>query len=316
MITALIEKGKTENDYALLSEVIKLQGVAYKRKSEFELSEKSFHQSISFAQLAGDSLLVANAKYSLGLLYRHQARYKDAMTLLNEAAELANKYNADPIFIARLYNGMGTVLHATEQFKEAIPYFKKSFSIHKKEGNDSNAASSAVNIGGLSVELEEYDTAVFYLKYALAYYQKKNHEFGAAAAHINLSEVYLKKGELNTAKNYSENALNIFKKIGDEARVGMALSSLSKIENKLGNYQKAIQYGKESLIVAEKVGRLDNAREQYFDLSKIYEKTGQWEQAYNAQSNYSILNDILFYLDMNEQLQEQRAKFESAEKDK
>ena len=315
LIEELMGMGKAENDYALMSEAIKLKGIAHKRKSEFGLSEKCFREAVSFAQLAGDSLLVANAKYSLGLLYRHLAKYSESLTLYNESLNLAFNYEAEPIFIARIYNGMGTVLHATEQFAESVEYFKKSFSIHKKENNASNAASSAVNIGGLLVETEQFDSATYYLNYALDYYKNKNYKFGEAAAQVNLAEVYLKKEELDKAKKYSEDALQVFKDIGDEARVGMTLSSLSKIENKLGNRQKAILYAEESLAIAEKVGRLDNAREQYYDLSKIYAETGQWQQAYEAQVGYNTLNDSMFYIEIDEILQEQRAKFETAEKD-
>ena len=316
LIAELMETGRKNQDFALMSEIANLEGIAHKRKSDFEKAEKAYRQSIDFARKAGDSLLVAEGIYSLGTLYRHKGNYSDALKLLNNSLELRIDYKAAPEYLARTYNGIGSVLYASEKLGEAVQYFTSSYHIHEENNNERYAASSAVNIGGVYAQLEKPDSAIYYLNKGLIYYKSKKIEFGAAAALVNLAEVHMNIGELSLAKKYSKEALSIFQKIGDEAREGMALSSLAKVEKRLGNYQQAMAYAERSLTIAEKVNRPDNIREQYRELSEIYAEAGKWQKAYHANLFYTSLKDSLFNIEIDAQMQEQQAKFETAEKDR
>ena len=316
LLAELVAVGERAEDHALLSKVTNYEGVSYKRKSNFDRSEAAFLKSIDFARLAGDSLLVAESLYSLGTLFRHVGNYSEALVLLNQSLELRIENEAAPLFLARTYNGIGSVLHAAGKGEEAIGYFRKSHFTHQQIGNARYAASSAVNIGAMFVELGEPDSAIYYLEKGLAYYREKNKAFGTAAALINLAEVYMKTGNLEQAKKYSTEALANFKTVGDEARIGMSLSSLAKIEQRLGNYDKAIDYASQSLEIAQKVGRPDNIRDQYLELSDVYADAQQWQAAYQAQRTHHHLKDSLFNLTIDAQMQEQQAKFEAAEKDR
>ncbi|MEO1258899.1 MAG: tetratricopeptide repeat protein [Bacteroidota bacterium] len=316
VLAKLVDVGEKAKDHALLSKVANYQGISLKRKSNFEGSEAAYLRSIDLARLAGDSLLLAEGLYSLGTLYRHMGNFSEALVLLNQSLELRIENEAAPLFLARTYNGIGSVLHASGKREEAIKYFRKSHLTHQQIGNERYAASSAVNIGAMYVEMEQTDSAIHYLEKGLAYYREKKQAFGTAAALINLSEVYMKTGNLKQAKQYSTEALANFKTVGDEARIGMSLSSLAKIEQRLGNYQVAIDYARQSLEIAQKVGRTDNVRDQYLELSEVYADARQWKDAYLAQRTHHYLKDSLFNLEIDGQMQEQQAKFEAAEKDR
>ncbi|MEN0005482.1 MAG: ATP-binding protein [Bacteroidota bacterium] len=301
----------------LISKTHYLRGVALKNKSKFEEAESAYQLAKVTAHKVGDSLLVADGVYGLGVLKRHQGEYSEALILLNQALQIRQNNDASQTELARTYNGIGNVLYTIGKTRRAIELFKKSLAIHQATpGRERFVASSNANIGGMYVGLGVTDSAVLYLQPALDYFQAEQYPIGIGAAAINLAEAYLIDDQLAQAKYYAQMALTNFQASEDEARVGMALNTAAGIAAQTKDYATAIDYAIQSLRIAQAVNRPDNIRDQYKALAGFYAQAEEWEAAFTNYKAYTAIKDSLFNETVNAQLETAQQEFEAFAKDK
>ncbi len=101
--------------------------------------------------------------------------------------------------IAAIYNNLGLVFTALNQYKQAKESYFKALEIYKIYPSDLGLSNSYNNLGIVNKYLRKYDLAIEYYKKDLEISEKTNNEKNIARAHNNLAAIYIHKNEYKLA---------------------------------------------------------------------------------------------------------------------
>ncbi|MEM8526942.1 MAG: tetratricopeptide repeat protein [Bacteroidota bacterium] len=315
LVLPIIELANQKNVPQEVAKGYLLKGNAERRSGDYEAAVISNKKAVELYGALKDSLSIAKAHQGLGNVYRQTGDYALSLQQQLLASKIQERNAAPQQDVARTYNQIATVFSATEDYKKAIQYFKKSLHIWQGEQQPQMIAICHLNIGGQQVELQDFDNAERSLLKSKALFDSLQLSYGISAAVTNLGNLYLYKEDYASAKLMLEQALIYDRKRKDKGLISETLSLLGEVEMNLGNNQKAIRYYQEALNLATDIGRKVTIKNTYERLSELYAKTEKYDQAFDALQNYTVWKDSLLNEKTRETIAELRIQYETAEKE-
>lgn len=245
----------------------------------FEFAEKNVDLALSLK----DTLLYARALDNLGLIYRFNQNYKEALEIHARAFELVEHGNFPDIHKMIIADNAGLAARYDQNYDLAISYYMKALEMAEKGGNLKNIAIASNGIGNSLGNIPgREEEAIEFFKRSLEAEQKRNNSLGVAMNYLSISDYYIEKSDFKTAREYLAKLLQINNERADE--FGLAITyqfmGLAYLKEEI-NLDKAIFYFKNSLERFEKLGNFHKQAEIYRNLGETEWKKNNDKEAEN-----------------------------------
>jgi tetratricopeptide (TPR) repeat protein len=261
-----------------------LQGNHFKNTGQFIEGIKEYEKSIDISLKLKDTLGLARAYNSLGLVYKKQGGDNQQVRAFSQKALLYENrslglYMAlkDTVGLLRAYSNIGIIQRDLKDFKKAETAYLKGVAIAKK------------------ARIESYAVGILY---------------------ANLSQIYL-----DHYKNYDRaiellnDAIRIYERNGIRTSMEHAYRNLSYNYTGKKEYQKAIEYAQKAIAIAEEVNDDHRRINAYSSLYLAQKKAGLFEESLANHEHVKSLEDSLLSMDKTTIIAEMDAKFETVKKD-
>jgi len=239
-------------------------------KKESESNDSLLHNILKAKTLAkkiGYEQGFAEALFREGNIYSRENRYKEALTCLLQACELADKQD---LFLlkgnclermASLHLGTDDPNLALKQYYESLVLFEK---IH-----DTAGIARVYNIIGVyKTDTREFDTAAYYLKTALRINTKRKDVHNMIHNKGNLAYLYERKGLLDSAVKIYNDLIPELLSIHDRSTLTVIYYDLAGLDQKKRDIPAAFGHIHQAIAIAESTG-------DTIMLSVLYGNTGE-----------------------------------------
>lgn len=184
---------------------------------------------------------------NISVIYRNMGEYDLSFACLDEALEIARKYNNKPAE-ANILSNMSSNYQFMQEYDKAVTYVLKGIEILKKEGNRDYLPVLYQKLANTYMKMRNFDFAKDMYLECLKMMKAKNDEVNYAYTLINYAECILHMSQSDKAKKALKEAIIILRKFNDEKHIGVAYSKIANIsffENKLdvsfNNYDAALK---------------------------------------------------------------------------
>ncbi|AEA42908.1 tetratricopeptide repeat protein [Fluviicola taffensis] len=218
---------------------------------------------------------IMDAKNTLGIYYRLNSRYPEAIKTYEELIQLRKKHKQEEKLIGA-YSNLGSVYFEKGSYALALKNYEKSINLAKKLNDFDNQLILYTNIGTAYKSIGLYDQAVQAFQEGLTLNKQIKNEEQDAQLYVNLGTVYHERQMYNQEIKYNLIAKEKVEKSGNYRLLETVLFNLSL------DYRYTKQYVKAKKVLNE--------------LKKVAQKLNEedvWLSYYQSEANY--LNDIKKY---------------------
>jgi len=217
------ELAEVEVDSTKILLEIKISRELQRKKSTngeaFRIAECAVDHALSYT----DTLLYARALDNLGLLYRFEQNYKEALPLHTRAFELVEEKKVPNIYKMIFADNAGLAARYDQNYDLAISFYMKALKLAEEENNLKNIAIASNGIGNSLGQIpERKDEAIEFFKRSLAAEKKLNNSLGVAMNYLSISAYYIDKKDFYIARKYLDRLLEINKERND--KFGLAIT--------------------------------------------------------------------------------------------
>ncbi len=270
--------------------------------------------ALEITQKHGDANRESMLHNNLGIIYLNIGSYDKSLEHYIKALEIKRKLGAKP-GIANALTNMAVYYIRTDNYDSALQYQQQALEIRKSLGDQSMVAATYNSIAVTYRHLGDIDEAFLYLNMALEIYTRLGNTAKIASCYNNMGVQYLFMNNLPRAKEYYLKAYELKKDSSDAYSVLSTLNNLADISLKLNQYRDAKHYLDLALPYLEINQYLDLSKSLNNLFSEYYEKVGNSKQALEYFKAYHAVNDSLFNVQKQNQLNELEVKYEVLQKE-
>lgn len=292
--------------------------------------------------------------YHRGLIHRELGLLKETLNDFKKTLDYA-KLTKNNSSIAGAYGNIGYSLDDLGQHKEALTSFIQGLKIYEQIKDSAGMINLNINIGTLCFNTRDISSAEKYFNTALQLCSAVNDTIKMVIIHDNLSSISYESGNYSASREHANLALKIRDIIKDTLGKSHSYANLGSCFLAEKKYEKAVKFYNEALIIAKQFqqkqliihyqltlantllefNQLDNALQQakdatalakefgspnelifaYYLMSNIYHKQNNYREAFTYQKLYNNLNDSIFTVDKNKQLEELKTKYGTEKKE-
>lgn len=283
-----------ERDFYVKSKSFALNniGLIYKHQGNYNDAITYYQKGLDLSESVDDKAGIANSYNNIANVCRNQGNYGKAIDLYMKALKLNEEVN-NKVGIAICLNNIGILYEFQGDYDNAIQYYTESLNIEEEQGNKKGIAASLSNIGNIYSDKEEYDKALEYMKQSLELKQEIGNESGIAITTINIGNVYKNLGQFEKAIEYYNKSLDINKKLGNQQGIAMCLNNIGVVYINQKQHSKALKYSNQSLQIAKEIGVVVEIQNASKTLWKIYKAIGKSGKALEMHELYISTRDSI-----------------------
>lgn len=264
----------------------------------------------------GDSIGIANAMNSLGIIYDLIDSNEKSLDYYLKALRIYERHSDDPFKVAMVNSNIGIVLKKLKEFDQAVKYYENARIIYERENSDFGKTVTEGNIGAIFINLGKYEKAVSYSEKARDGYSALGyHRYIPYSIHniaIALDSLHLYN---EAERNYNE-SIEKHLQFGNRFEVAAAQNALASMLIKQARHQEAKIQAQEALSNAIKVKSYRFAAISKKTLAKAEAGLGNYKSAMRLFSQYVVSQDSLHEVEKTEQIFELQTKYETEKKEK
>jgi two-component system, NarL family, sensor histidine kinase UhpB len=222
----------------------------------------------------------------LALAYLNRADYnrqlgnmKKALKDCDTSMMYADKANKDDTR-ARIYQTIGSVYHAQENYVQSKFYYQKAYNLYEKSNNKRMMAIAINNLGNCYKQLKEYENALSSFENAIRFSTEIKDEVSMPLYYTNLSDVYSEIRNYKKAEASALQAVKQAKELQNEVQLLNASMALANVYIKKGNEAAAIPPATEAYILAKKNALTAEAETAAGQLATAYTASNNYREAY------------------------------------
>jgi tetratricopeptide (TPR) repeat protein len=234
----------------------------YFKMGKYTEAQKYFNIAIGYLTLSSPLTKELLYKYDLAENFIAQAKYDQALIILNHLDSLSNGLDLDRVK-GDIYYSIGKIHSKKGNYKQAKEYYSKALNL--RENVIPGHADLAVSLNSIAViyfKLGAYNEVETYYKKALDIRKKALGELHPeyAMSLNNLGVLYKQMGDYQTAELFHKQALEIRKKaLGEEhPDYAKSLSNLGVLYKEIGDYNAAESYYKAALEIQQSTLKSDH----------------------------------------------------------
>ncbi|HEV8368974.1 MAG TPA: ATP-binding protein [Pyrinomonadaceae bacterium] len=208
--------------------------------------------------------LKAVALIRLAIIERHSRRLHEAMSLLDEAADLETTFSSwtkgrFQTELANTLKDLGVLEGKQHFFDRALGHYHEAAVQFERVGNLRYTAAVENNRGYLLLSLRRFEEAAKHLERARTLYSGLGDNIGCAQVNETLGQLYLTSENYDLAESSIKLAVNTLENSGEEALLSEALTTQGIILCRLGHRHEAKPIIERARRVAERCGDREGA---------------------------------------------------------
>ena len=281
----------------------------------YEKAVQMGNRALELYRKTGDSAGVAEAMLNRANIYRIQGKFKYA---LNDLFTVLNIYELqhDSSHISRTMGNVGNLYMDIGKPEKAKMYLLEAIKYAAFLGYDTRYADPLNNYGALVYDEQKYDSAYFYFDSAKRIYEKTGKPDAIATGYENVgvTQVYLNQKEQGFKNlHHAYRMFDSLKLIKDKIYVLLDLGSAFE---KTGNNDSVLYYYLKSYELSKAIGYNYGKKLSLFNLYQTTKNTGNYKSSLKWHELYTKLKDSLESENLQENLQELEAKYQTVKQEK
>ncbi|MES2487844.1 MAG: tetratricopeptide repeat protein, partial [Bacteroidota bacterium] len=175
---------------------------------------------------------------NIATIYRNKGQYDQSFSVLNEALDIAIKYNHKP-HQANIYSNMSTNYQSLEQYDKAIEYGLKAIALQKEKDPGGQLPATLQRVANTYMKMRNFDFARDLYIECLQMFKKQGDNINYSLTLINYAECITHLKDYKTAMKSLDEAIVTFKKVKNTDHLSVAYSKVANIAARQKNYKKA-----------------------------------------------------------------------------
>jgi len=279
---------KETRDSVAYANLVRITGVAYYFKGQYEKAASLFYEAITLLEKFGEKKHLAFALNDIAKLYRKTRDLDKALQYYDRAQQLFTDLR-DSSGIQMILNESGVIFEYKKDYKEAIRRYEASLEIARALNDEVGIGYALSFIAGVYVIQKNYTEAEKYLQQVLVIREKLKDTFTLALTHTDLGVLYSAKGDYQKAIQ----SLTISNQVAEQLKYPELQSSnyqeLSTIASNNGNFQAALDYYKKHTTIRDSLFSVEKTK-QVTELNTKYETAKKEQQILLQRSELSRKN--------------------------
>ncbi len=298
-----------------LSNGYKNLGMAYFFKNDFQNALENFKQSLFYAERLKNDSIIGRRFSDLGVVYDYLGAYDKATENYFKAVKLFEKTN-DKYGIAKIYNNLGIINETAGKYTAALNYYHKSLQLKQKTGtNETETASTFVNIGSVSEKMNKSDDALRNYKKALLIYRKNKIDKYTALCYNNIADIYEKQKKYEDAKRIIRKAVSLSENSGENLNFAKSHIISARINRSEKKYKNALNDLHIAENIADHIGIPSMKNDILKEYINLYEAENSFRKAFYTQKQYLKMKDSLASEKLNEKIEHLQIIYETDKKE-
>ena len=268
-------------------------GIVYSNLGDFSMAIEHYQKALDISEETKDNNGRMLCYNSIGAYYNSQGNYPKATEYFQKSYVLAEEFGQKRDMATSL-NNLANIEYIQENYSKSLEYLHQSLKIDEEIGNTGGVATELYNIGFILKNQKKYSEAFGYYKKSLELRRQVGDKPGVVYSLTGLSSLSRIEGNYKESLDYLEEGLRIAEEMGDNIQICMVKRGIGKVYLEKQMPKKALGYVLESLEIAKTLGMTDEKKDVNELLSEIYAEMGSYKKAYEFHKAYKELNDSLF----------------------
>lgn len=262
------------------------------RESAQQEAMKFSVEADSLSQIIGDLSAQSRALENMGWIFYRQGQWQKSFEFSEKGFNLAMSAN-DQLQAARLMNNLGALYYEQHDYEMAVEQFRRGYELATQVDDLYTRIRSLNNIALSYTDANQLDSALIYSKQAISLNERSGSPYLTSFAHRIIGDVYLARGNYDSAQILYQNSLSMAREQGVksfEAGVLHRLGHAYLLDGELNKAEELLLY---SVGLCKENNFLDELSKTHRYLAQLYGTTGNIQKAYQHQSEYLELSELL-----------------------
>lgn len=273
-----------------------------------------YNKALLYFDKLEDKKPKANVLNNIGLAYRRVGNHDKAFSFNLKALNLAKNLK-DTTTIINTLNNMAIIFTERDDSKKAKAYYFKSLKYAENANNKRMTSTINNNLANVYLADNQVDSAILLFKRALTIAKEVGNEFRIVLPLANLGKAYIKKEQYELGNDYLDQAYQLSEKLDYPYGKGLCLYYLTRGAAQQKRFVAATNYAKQGLELLGSDGELYLQASYYKILSDSYDSLHNYTLAYENLKNYQIIQDSLYNLDKEQQINELETQYQVKQKE-
>jgi len=232
---------QNEDLYGTIQTQIKYGKLYFIKGEDYDLAYQYFESAFELIKKTDDTTSIYiqarlkwEAYYYLGMLYIIWDNLIEAENSLMQSLEAVRIFGIrENINEGKILEEIGRIYKLKGDNHRAVEYYKLSYEIYYKFGDNVKSAGLKFKLGELYSDFEDSESkTIMYFEEALNLYESMGHTKEAAILLRKLGDLYLHKGMINMSIPNFEKARDYFKDLKDDYSVNLLEEKIKSLSDK------------------------------------------------------------------------------------
>ncbi|MEM6724530.1 MAG: tetratricopeptide repeat protein [Bacteroidota bacterium] len=287
----------------------KLKGVVAFNRGKVESQIQEWGKALELAETHGFEKEIADLNLNLGMSHSKNGDPAKALELYFDAIRAYEKLG-DTIHLAKANNSIGILYRYQFDYEKAEDYAQRTIKILENHKDLPDYAGAFINLGSIYKEQENYKMALEAFQNAYDNFTRLGIGRGQLVALNNIGHTLTATRKYEQAYSTYLEALEINEATVKNVRSKVSsLIGLGSTAYYMNNFEAAILHHKEALALSTGVDKYKMLK-TYKALENNYAALQDFETAYTWGKRHKSLQDSLYNLDTQKELEDLRQTFE------
>lgn len=215
-------------------------GIIYRRQGNYDEAIKHFEEGLRLKQLSGDEQGIANSLLNLGNVHQDRNAFDESIDFFQRSYDHAKKIN----FVqgeARALTNIGTSLKLKGNLKESLSQYKEALSAWNQTDLFVGTSNTLNNLAILHAEMGMYPEGLDYCEKAFQLSSAFDYKYGTLVSKINEGHIRSKLNDCKRAITSYSVGLEMARETGYVAEIRDAAEGLYECYSKTGEFKKSLE---------------------------------------------------------------------------
>ncbi len=297
---------------SLRARMLNEMGMVYRRQSRYEDALQAHQGALEIDQRNGDQREIANSLSLIGIIYDVTGIYDEALKHHHQALEI-RRVSGDRRGVAGSLHNMGILHQKIKDYPEALRLYRQALREWRELGLEHETATTLNSIGAIHELLGNFGEAAPYYRQALEFWERMDNLYDISIGLNNVANIEFYLGNNEEALRIHKRALRIRTDLGDRFGMAGSYGQLARVYSSLGWADSSLIMARQALEIAHDIRNLELLERAYRNLGSLYEVNGYHVEALDAFKNYMDIRDSLFNAESQTVLADLKAQYRARE---
>jgi signal transduction histidine kinase len=304
----------TNNDTKLAQAYTLLSMFYFKKQNPLDSILQFAEEGLEVANRTGDLGLQNDLRSNIALMLERSGQYKEAFVLFQEIINTSLDAGLKIQAMKVLSNAALIPLYKKD-YETANIYYFRALKIAREVGQAEFEAVIINNIAEVYRELNLLDSALIYFNESVAINKELDQKARVSYTLANIGSTYGKLKKYDLANTYFKESYDLAKNNNFDRMLAINRAYYVGVLYDQKKYQQSIDVGIEGLHYLGENGHISRKAVFYEYISLNHEKIGNYKEALEYRKEFQIVNDSIFNVKKNEQLQSVEVKYKVKQKE-